>query len=324
MNLLVYITISGGRVRRGSLEVLARMREIAAETQASLAALILSDAPDRYVDEVARHGAPRIYTVAHESLKDHLNAPVLAAMQRVIAAAGPDIVAMSSSEAVKDILGALATATGGSVLPEALSLDVREGGVVEVSRPVMAGKAIARVEASEKPVIVSVRPGVFTATEAPVEAEVVPVALDDLPSGGPTIREIVQAVAGGADLSEARVVVAAGRGVRDERGKQLVQELAEVLGGAVGSSRAVVENGLFEASTQIGQTGKTVSPDLYIGVGVSGAIQHVAGITGSRRVIAINRDPDAPIFQYADYGLVGDLYELVPALISEIRASRGH
>jgi electron transfer flavoprotein alpha subunit len=323
MNLLVYITISGGRVRRGSLEVLARMREIAAGKQGSLAALILSDEPDRYVEEVANHGAPRIYTLAHESLKNHLNAPVLAALQRVISVAGPDVVAMSSSESVKDILGALATVTGGSVLPEALSLDVRENGAVEVARPVMAGKAIARVEASQKPVLVSVRPGVYSAVEAPVAAEVIPVALDALPTRSPTIREIVQAVAGGVDLSEARVVVAAGRGVRDERGKQLVEELADVLGGAIGSSRAVVENGLFEASTQIGQTGKTVSPDLYVGVGVSGAIQHVAGITGSRRVIAINRDPDAPIFQYADYGLVGDLYELVPALIREIRAARG-
>ena len=132
----------------------------------------------------------------------------------------------------------------------------------------------------------------------------------------------MRATDGAVDLSEARVVVAAGRGVRDEEGKRLVEELASVLGGATGASRAVVDTGLFPATAQIGQTGKVVSPDLYFALGISGAIQHVSGMTYSRVVVAVNKDPDAPIFRYATYGIVGDLYQVLPPLIDELKRAR--
>ena len=137
-----------------------------------------------------------------------------------------------------------------------------------------------------------------------------------------TLREIVSAAGGGVDLADATVVVAAGRGVRDEAGKALVQELAEVTGAAIGASRAVVEMGLFPPEAQIGQTGKVVAPDLYFAVGISGAIQHVAGMTGSRTIVAINKDADAPIFDVATYGIVGDLHQVLPPLIQALREAK--
>jgi electron transfer flavoprotein alpha subunit len=184
----------------------------------------------------------------------------------------------------------------------------------------MASKFFARVRAEGSPVLVSVRSGSYEAREAPVEAKIesVPFSFDES-SLRQTLREVVGAATGGIDLADARVVVAAGRGVKDAEGKRLVEELAEVLGAAIGASRAVVENGMFPATTQIGQTGKVVSPDLYVGVGISGAIQHVAGMTNSRVIVAINSNPDAPIFDVATYGIVGDLYKVLPPMIEALK-----
>jgi electron transfer flavoprotein alpha subunit len=138
-----------------------------------------------------------------------------------------------------------------------------------------------------------------------------------------TLREVVGAATGAVDLNEARVVVAAGRGVKDEAAKALVEALAEVTGAAIGASHAVVEKGMFPATAQIGQTGKVVSPELYFAVGISGAVQHVAGMNNSRVIVAVNQNADAPIFDVATYGIVGDLYQVLPPLIEEIKRIKG-
>jgi len=204
-------------------------------------------------------------------------------------------------------------------LPDVSSFSF-DGDAVVCERPVMAAKKMAETRSAHPLVFVSVRSGSYEVTAAPVDGSVealsVPMNAETL---GLTLREIVRTASDTVDLSEANVVVAAGRGVRDESGRDLVQELASITGAAIGASRAVVETGLFPATAQIGQTGKVVSPDLYFAVGISGAIQHVAGMSNSRIIVAINKDADAPIFDVATYGLVGDCFQILPLLNAELK-----
>ena len=278
-----------------------------------------------------------------ESFKEHNNQALLSAVQTAHAQATSNgtkasVVAMASTEGVKDILGALSVRLGASVIADVSEFEVSaEGDGVQLSatRPVMASKAQTKVQASAKHVMVSVRSGSYGILDqaAALGADgghegskipLQPVSIEDADSKLHTkIREIITAAADTIDLNEAEAIVAAGRGVKDEAAKALIAELAGVLNAGIGASRALTEAGVYDPSVQIGQTGKVVSPQLYIAVGISGAIQHVAGITNSKVIVAVNKDADAPIFEVADYGIVGDLYEVLPALIAEIKRRKG-
>jgi electron transfer flavoprotein alpha subunit len=283
-----------------------------------------------------------VWSATDESFKEHNNQALLAAVQTAHSqatdlGAKPSVVAMASTEGVKDILGALSMRLGASVVA-----DVSEFGVVAegdglqltATRPVMASKAQTQVQATAKHVMVSVRSGSYgileaaggheggTPTHQPVKIE--HLIIEQTDSKLQTqIREIITAAADTIDFNEAEAIVAAGRGVKDETAKALIAELAGVLNAGIGASRALTEAGVYDPSVQIGQTGKVVAPQLYISVGISGAIQHVAGITNSKVIVAVNKDADAPIFEVADYGIVGDLYEVLPALIAEIKRLKG-
>ncbi|NNE70137.1 MAG: electron transfer flavoprotein subunit alpha/FixB family protein [Rhodothermales bacterium] len=320
--ILVFVATDGGRIRRASLEVLSQAREQARDLGLAVDAVVLSDDPDSHVDAIAAYGPDRILTVQHGAFAQHRNQPVLAALAHVIKETGPRVVLMASTEAAKDVLGALAVRSGAAAIPDVASFEIK-GDSVSALRPVMAAKQLARTTSDASTVLVSVRSGSYEAVPESGETSVEPIAFSyDDSDPAMVLREILTAGGDAVDLNEARVVVAAGRGVKDQEGKALVEELAGLFGGAIGASRAVVELGLFPATTQIGQTGKVVSPELYFAVGISGAIQHVAGMSNSRVIVAINKDADAPIFQYATYGLVGDLYKILPPLIAGLKAAK--
>jgi electron transfer flavoprotein alpha subunit len=317
MSILVYISTTAGKIKRSSLEVLSHCRKQAEALNLGLAAVVLDENAAPYAETLQSYGAAKIYTVSHPIFKNHLNAPVTEALLKVIGTEKPRVFACASTEGTKDVLGALSVKTGAATLPDVAGFEVTAGDVKAV-RPVMAAKILSENSASGQLVLVSVRSGSYDAVPAAVTAETV--SVDFAPTDfGQMLREVLSSAGDKVDLSEANVVVAAGRGIKDEEGRKLVEDLAEALGAAIGASRAVVENGLFPATAQIGQTGKVVSPELYFAVGISGAVQHTAGMTNSKIIVAINKDADAPIFQLATYGLVGDLYKILPLLTEEIR-----
>lgn len=319
MSILSFVAISEGKVKRSSLEVLSRARALAESNGMEAHAVIVDEKAGSYAGEIKKFGFSKIFTVESPLLKDHINRTLMEAIVKVIDRAKPKVVAFASTEAIKDVLGAVAARTGAGVISDVSSFDL-ENGTVKAHRPVMATKFLAETESDAGLVLVSVRSGSYDVSESPGDAEVIPVEFDfDEGSLKQKIREIISTSGDKIDLSEAEVVVAAGRGVKDEEGKKLIEELSEVLGGAIGASRSVVETGMFSPTTQIGQTGKVVSPQLYIAVGISGAIQHVSGMSNSKIIVAINKDPDAPIFDIATYGLVGDLYKILPLLIEQLK-----
>ena len=325
--ILTYVPVSGGQPNRTALEALARARQIAQAHGWTTAAAVLAPEASGVAETLGRYGAETVFAVSDDAFAQPLNALVVDALEAVVREAAPEAVVMPSTEGVKDVIGALAQRLGAPALPDVSAFDVTASGVT-ATRPVMAAKFRADVEAQKPegaPVLVSVRAGSYTAEEGSgVSPEVIDVALATDPASlKQTLREVVASASGGVDLADATVVVAAGRGVRDEAGRDLVQQLADVTGAAIGASRAVVEMGLFPPEAQIGQTGKVVAPDLYFAVGISGAIQHVAGMTGSRTIVAINKDADAPIFDVATYGVVGDLHQVLPPLIEALREAKG-
>jgi electron transfer flavoprotein alpha subunit len=222
----------------------------------------------------------------------------------------------------RDLAPRVAAKLGVGVVADITDLATDAGAIV-VTRPVYAGKALLKVKVAAQPAVLSLRPNVFTADAD--AATVTPERLAVQPGGRVTVREIKPAPAGTLDVAEAQVIISGGRGLKEPANFKVLEELARAFGGqaAVGASRAVVDAGWRAHADQVGQTGKTVSPSLYIAVGISGAIQHLAGMRTSKVIVAINKDKDAPIFKVADYGVVGDLFEIVPKLTEEIRKLHG-
>jgi electron transfer flavoprotein alpha subunit len=317
--LLTYISVNDGKLKRSSLEVLSRCNELAEQNGLQSDALIIDPNASEVAEKVKAYGPSTIYTIEDPIFKNHLNAPLLKALAAAMDQIKPNVLAFASTESSKDVLGALAANQDAAALADVSEFDLADNGV-KAKRPVMAAKIISSVESTSYPTILTVRSGSYDVVEKSADSEIkeIPFSFDedDLKI---TLKEIIGATGDKIDLSEAETVIAAGRGAKDEEGQKLIEELASLLNGAIGASRALTEAGVYDPSLQIGQTGKVVSPQLYIAIGISGAIQHVAGMANSKVIVAINKDPDAPIFDIADYGIVGDLYKVLPPFIEELK-----
>ena len=291
----------------------------------SVDAVVCGVGPVQGTDQVGKFGADKVVTLTNPAFAKYAPEACAQALAERAKQGGYRTIVFAASATGKDLAPRVAAKLGVGVA-DGDEVGVGDGfaGAIVVTRPVYAGKALLKVKVTAQPAVLSLRPNIFTPVERPKAGTAETVAVN-VPAGRVMVREIKAAPAGALDVAEAQVIISGGRGLKEPANFKVLEELARAFGGhaAVGASRAVVDAGWRAHADQVGQTGKTVSPSLYIAVGISGAIQHLAGMRTSKVIVAINKDKDAPIFKVADYGVVGDLFEIVPKLTEEIRKLHG-
>lgn len=317
--LLVIAEGRDGALRNVSFEAIAAAKKIKSDAEIVGVVLGKDDLEDK-ANELIYHGADRVVTIAHEKLQNYTSEGYGQAVLAIVNDESPDGIVMGHTSIGKDLTPKLAAKLDTGLVSDVVDIEVN-GDRVEYTRPIYSGKAFEKKIITDGLTFVTIRPnnipilGRDESRSGDITTKEVDVA--DIRT---IVKDVVRKASKGVDLSEARVVVAGGRGVKSADGFKPLYELAEVLGGAVGASRGACDAEYCDYSLQIGQTGKVVTPDLYIAVGISGAIQHLAGMSNSKVIVAINKDPEANIFNIADYGIVGDLFEVIPLLIEEIKA----
>jgi electron transfer flavoprotein alpha subunit len=308
-----------GAPRRPALEAVSEARRLADGLGVEVVSVAVGPGARAAASELSAFGADRVHTYDDPALAVYSTEAYARALAQVVVQEKPTVVLVPFTSLGKDLAPRVAARMGAALVSDCVSLAVKDGHL-EARRPLYAGKAFATVRCQGEPQMATLRPNVFGLgpRDAGRQAKVVEGHVDT------TARAKVTAVTasseGKVELSEAQVIVSGGRGLKGPEHFHLVQELGQAFGAAVGASRAVVDAGWVDHHMQVGQTGKTVSPTLYIACGISGAIQHLAGMSSSKYIVAINKDPDAPIFKVANYGLVGDVFEVLPRLTAAAKA----
>lgn len=319
-----------GTVKPVSLEVLHAARTLADGCGGKVTAVYLCAEPQ--IDPILHCGADRVLVLRHPDLARYNYSGYLSALAPLIVSTPPNLILLPATNHGKELAAALASAGSNPPGPkmglatDCISLTDADG-KLRVRRPVYGGRAISTLVFADGVIpIVTLRPNVFRKpASGPAEAAIAASEVKDveIPSLSVIVRDVVKDVGASLDITEARILVSGGLGMQNSDNFKLLEDLARVLGGAVGASRPVVDNGWRKYSNQVGQTGRTVSPDLYIACGISGAVQHMAGMSSSKCIVAINKDPNAAIFSIADYGIVGDVLQVIPVLTQEFRKVLG-
>ncbi|WP_043253650.1 electron transfer flavoprotein subunit alpha/FixB family protein [Streptomyces sp. Tu6071] len=316
---LVYVDHVGGAVRKPTLELLTLARRLGEPVAVALGAGAAQTAAT-----LGEHGATRVLTSEASEYADYLVVPKVDALQAAVEAVSPAAVLVSSSAEGKEIAARLALRIGSGLITDAVDVEAGVDGPV-ATQSVFAASFTTKSRVSRGVPVITVKPN-----SAPVEpaagagaVEELAVSFSEQASGTKVTSRTARESSGRPELTEAAIVVSGGRGVNGAENFALIEALADSLGAAVGASRAAVDAGWYPHSNQVGQTGKTVSPQLYIASGISGAIQHRAGMQTSKTIVAINKDEEAPIFELVDYGVVGDLFNVVPQLTEEVNTRKG-
>ena len=316
--ILTFVEQRDGNVRKASLEALSEARRQAAAGGFEVCAVLVGHGIAGKAAELGKYGAAKVFVADEEKLARYSSEGYAQAVKLAVERCAPEAVFMAGTAMGRDLSGRLAARLGVGCLADVTQIRF-EGGAFVAVRPVYSGKAMATVDGGAvKPVVITLRPNVFAAEGGGADAVAEPLPAIDTPIRA-VGREGAAAGGGELDVAEADVIVAGGRGMKGPENFGLIRDLAQAIGGAVGASRAAVDAGWIEHSHQVGQTGKVVSPSLYVACGISGAIQHLAGMSSSKVIVAINKDAEAPIFKVADYGIVGDLFQVIPALTGEVK-----
>ena len=305
-----------GALRNVSFEAIAAAKKISGGGE--VVGVLIGDSVADFGAELIAYGADRVVTVEHPHLKSYTSDGYGQAFMAVVEQENPEGLVFGHTAVGKDLAPKIASKLQAGLISDVTDIE-GEGDDAVFIRPIFSGKAFEKVKLKEGIDFITVRSNNIAPLERQERSGDVSSLSVDITNLRTIIKNVVRKSTEGVDLSEAKVIVAGGRGVKSADGFEPLQELANLLGGAVGASRGACDAGYCDYSLQIGQTGKVVTPDLYIAAGISGAIQHMAGMSNSKVIVAINKDPEANIFKVADYGIVGDLFEVIPMLTEEFK-----
>jgi electron transfer flavoprotein alpha subunit len=311
---LVFAEHNGGEVKKVTLELLTLARQFGQP-----AVVWAGEGAEEGQTRLAEYGAVTVYVADGREFTDYVVAPEAELLASLVRDRSPAAVLLASTGQNKEVAGRLAVKTNSGVLSDAVGLAVQDGKIV-AEQSVFGGATTVHSAVKTGTPVITVRPNSVAPDPAPAAAELarVQVRLDEAAKGAKITERVVQGQGERPELAEAAIVVSGGRGVGSKDGFELIEKLADSMGAAVGASRAVTDAGWYPHKFQVGQTGMTVSPQLYVAIGISGAIQHRAGMQTSKTIVAVNKDPEAPIFELTDFGVVGDLFTVVPQLLEEI------
>ncbi|OGC07469.1 electron transfer flavoprotein subunit alpha [candidate division WOR-1 bacterium RIFOXYA2_FULL_36_21] len=329
-NIWVFVEHHEGDVHPVSYELLTEGRKLAEDLNCEVAAVLLGDdAIEKEIDTLFSYGADKVYLSTHSEFKEYRTAPYSRTVTEMIKKFKPEIFLIGATTTGRDLAARLAIRVNAGLTADCtgLSIDMQQK-ILNQTRPAFGGNIMATIiSPNHRPQMATVRPKVFKRVKiqgASARGELIKfdpvINQEDL---AVKILEAIKDESAKVNLQEAEIIVSGGRGICDPKNFKLIEELASCLSGAVGASRATVDAGWISAHHQVGQTGKTVAPKVYIACGISGKIQHLVGMQGSDTIIAINKDPDAPIFKVATYGIIGDCLEIIPALIKKIKEIKG-
>lgn len=322
----VFIENEDGKVKKVSYELLSKARKLANQRGEQLVAVVLGEKVDDLIVDIENYCPDVIMIVDKKELSSYNTDCFTHVIHLLCKEYMPSAILIGATNNGRDLAGRLAARLHTGLTADCTDIAVdKENGIITWTRPALGGNLMANIQCvNHRPQIGTVRPGVFKImnknenwTSKVISKKI---EVPDNLLRTKVIKEISKDLHGKASIEEARIVVAGGYGLKEAKNLELLEELANLLGATVGFSRKIVDEGWVPAANQIGQTGKTISPDVYIGIGISGAIQHFVGISSSKYIVAINNDEDAPIFEFADVGLVGDLFEIMPRLIDEIKS----
>jgi len=318
-DILVFIENRGGTIKKASLEALSTANLLAQTAGGKVSALIIGKNSEGLAATIKEYGPDTIYMIDSADADIYNPEIYKNIMLKAVESAKPKFVFAAHTSMATDFLPLSAALLGAGMLTDCIEIKI-DGGNLKAKKPIYAGKVIADFEFASDICFLTLRPNVFKAEKKPRESKIEKLMISiDKSKIKATLKDTVKSESEEMDVSEADVIVSGGRGVKGPEGFQPLHDLAKLLNGAVGASRSAVDSGWIGHHHQVGQTGKTVSPNLYIACGISGKIQHLAGMSSSKHIIAVNKDPEAPIFGLCDLGIIGDLFKIIPAAVEEIK-----